>query len=39
MGGGVRFKVLPDEGLNFRIDFGRSNHGDTGVYFTIREAF
>ncbi|WP_430813566.1 BamA/TamA family outer membrane protein [Carboxylicivirga sp. RSCT41] len=39
MGGGLRFKVLPDEGLNFRIDFGRSNHGDTGVYFTIREAF
>ncbi|MCU4154511.1 BamA/TamA family outer membrane protein [Carboxylicivirga sp. A043] len=39
MGGGLRFKVLPDEGLNFRVDFGRSNHGDTGVYFTIREAF
>lgn len=38
-GGGLRFKVLPDEGLNFRIDFGISNHGDTGVYFTIREAF
>ncbi|MBK3517205.1 BamA/TamA family outer membrane protein [Carboxylicivirga marina] len=38
-GAGVRFKVLPDEGLNFRIDFGISNHGDNGVYFTIREAF
>ncbi|TRX65977.1 BamA/TamA family outer membrane protein [Carboxylicivirga sp. M1479] len=38
-GAGARFKVLPDEGLNFRIDFGISNHGDNGVYFTIREAF
>jgi len=38
-GAGFRFKVLPDEGLNFRIDFGISNHGDNGVYFTIREAF
>ncbi|WP_430810290.1 MULTISPECIES: BamA/TamA family outer membrane protein [unclassified Carboxylicivirga] len=38
-GAGVRFKVLPDEGLNFRVDFGVSNHGDNGVYFTLREAF
>lgn len=38
-GTGMRFKVLPDEGLNFRVDFGMSNHGDSGVYFTIREAF
>ncbi len=38
-GTGLRFKVLPDEGLNFRIDFGMSNHKDTGIYFTIREAF
>ncbi len=38
-GVGLRFKVLPDEGLNFRIDYGVSNHGDSGVYFTIREAF
>jgi len=39
MGTGFRFRVLPDEGLNFRMDFGISNHGDSGVYFTIREAF
>ena len=38
-GAGMRFKVLPDEGLNFRVDFGISNHGDNGVYFTLREAF
>ena len=38
-GAGLRFKVLPDEGLNFRIDYGFSNHGDSGVFFTIREAF
>lgn len=36
---GLRFRVLPEEGLNFRMDFGASNRGDTGLYFTIREAF
>lgn len=38
-GAGLRFRVLPDEGLNFRIDYGISNHGESGMYFTIREAF
>lgn len=38
-GGGVRFRIMPDEGLNFRADIGVSNNGDKGIYFTIREAF
>lgn len=38
-GVGLRFRVLPKEGLNFRMDFGVTNKGDNGVYFTIREAF
>lgn len=38
-GAGLRFRVLPKEGLNFRMDFGMTNKGDNGVYFTIREAF
>jgi len=38
-GAGLRFRVLPDEGLNFRIDYGVSNNGESGIYFTIREAF
>ncbi|WP_439182343.1 BamA/TamA family outer membrane protein [Carboxylicivirga taeanensis] len=38
-GAGLRFRVLPKEGLNFRMDFGVTNRGDNGVYFTIREAF
>ena len=38
-GGGLRFQVLPNDGLNFRIDYGVSNHNESGVFFTIREAF
>lgn len=38
-GVGLRFRVLPHDGLNFRIDYGVSNHDESGVYFTIREAF
>jgi hypothetical protein len=38
-GGGLRFRVLPSEGLNFRADFGVTNRGDKALYFTIREAF
>ena len=38
-GAGLRFKVLPDEGLNLRLDFGMTNRGDNAVYFSIREAF
>ncbi|MCU4175623.1 BamA/TamA family outer membrane protein [Carboxylicivirga sp. N1Y90] len=36
---GFRFKVLPDEGLNFRLDYGVSNHNERSLFFTIREAF
>ncbi|NPA35929.1 MAG: BamA/TamA family outer membrane protein [Chlorobi bacterium] len=38
-GAGVRFKVLPDDGLNLRLDFGMTNRGDNAVYVTLREAF
>lgn len=38
-GFGFRFKVLPKEGLNFRVDYGFSNHKESGLFFTIREAF
>jgi len=38
-GAGLRFKVLPDEGLNLRLDFGMTNRGDNAIYFTLREAF
>lgn len=39
VGGGLRFKVFPNHGLNLRLDAGLSSHGDKGVYFNIREAF
>ncbi len=38
-GAGLRFRVLPDDGLNLRLDFGMTNRGDNAVYFTLREAF
>ena len=38
-GAGLRFKVLPDDGLNLRLDFGMTNRGDNAIYFTLREAF
>ena len=38
-GAGVRFKVLPDDGLNLRLDFGMTNRGDNAIYLTLREAF
>nr|WP_319399386.1 BamA/TamA family outer membrane protein [uncultured Carboxylicivirga sp.] len=38
-GVGLRFQALPEDGLNFRIDYGFSNHNEKGLFFTIREAF
>ncbi len=38
-GAGLRFKALPDDGLNLRLDFGMTNRGDNAIYFTLREAF
>ena len=38
-GVGGRFRALPDEKLNLRIDLGLTNKGDKGLYFTIKEAF
>ncbi|MFT3739922.1 MAG: BamA/TamA family outer membrane protein [Breznakibacter sp.] len=38
-GAGIRFKALPAENLNFRIDYGIASGGDHAVYFTLREAF
>ncbi len=38
-GGGLRLQMLPKEKLSFRIDMGVTNRGDTGVYFTLGEAF
>ncbi len=38
-GGGLRVKVLEDERVNFRVDFGKTNRGDSGFFITIGEAF
>ena len=40
MGGvGLRLRVLENEKLSFRIDYGMTNRGDSGVFFTLGEAF
>lgn len=36
---GFRFQVLPNDGLNFRLDYGISGYNERGLFFTIREAF
>ena len=38
-GAGIRFRALPNEPLNVRIDAGFTSNGLTGVYVTLREAF
>ena len=38
-GAGLRFRALPKEALNIRLDFGVTNRGDHAIFFTIREAF
>lgn len=40
MGGlGLRFRALPKEHLNIRLDAGMTNRGDHAIFFTLREAF
>ncbi|SKC11298.1 BamA/TamA family outer membrane protein [Alkalitalea saponilacus] len=38
-GGGLRFRILPDEPLNIRFDVGFSSDGHHGMYISLREAF
>ncbi len=38
-GAGLRLRVLENEKLSFRIDYGMTNRGDSGVFFTLGEAF
>lgn len=39
MGAGFRFRALPNEKLNIRLDVAMTNRGDHAIFFTIREAF
>jgi len=39
VGGGLRFALAPDEGVNLRFDYGRGAQGEGGFYISIREAF
>ncbi|MFO8001786.1 MAG: BamA/TamA family outer membrane protein, partial [Marinilabilia sp.] len=38
-GGGLRFRILPDDPLNVRFDAGVSTMGTTGFYISLKEAF
>lgn len=38
-GGGIRFKPLKSNPTFLRLDFGINNHGGTGIYFGVNEAF
>ncbi|QZE12941.1 BamA/TamA family outer membrane protein [Halosquirtibacter laminarini] len=38
-GAGLRFKILPDDNLNFRADIGFGPHGQNSIYLTVLEAF
>ena len=38
-GAGIRFRALPNEPLNVRIDAGITSNGLSGVYITLKEAF
>jgi hypothetical protein len=39
VGGGLRFRMLPDDPLNVRFDFGVSSIGTTGFFISLKEAF
>jgi len=39
VGGGLRFRMLPDDPLNVRFDFGLSSIGTTGFFISLKEAF
>ncbi|MCW3076599.1 MAG: surface antigen [Bacteroidetes bacterium] len=38
-GGGLRYALLKNEHLNFRIDYGYSDPRNKGLYFTVAECF
>ena len=38
-GAGVRFRVTEQEAINLRVDLAWGEDGNSGVYFTIKEAF
>ncbi len=38
-GAGLRFQISERDKLNLRIDYGRSNFKDSGIYITMKEAF
>ncbi len=38
-GGGLRFRMLPRDPLNIRIDYGVSTIGDSGFFISLKEAF
>ncbi|QZT38222.1 outer membrane protein assembly factor [Halosquirtibacter xylanolyticus] len=38
-GAGLRFKILPEDNLNFRADVGFGPHGQNSIYLTVLEAF
>lgn len=39
VGGGLRFRMLPDDPLNVRFDFGVSSTGQRGFFISLKEAF
>ncbi len=39
VGGGLRFRMLPDDPLNIRFDFGVSSTGTSGFFISLKEAF
>jgi hypothetical protein len=39
LGGGLRFRMLPDDPLNVRFDFGVSSTGQSGFFISLKEAF
>jgi outer membrane protein assembly factor BamA len=38
-GAGLRFRILPDEPLNIRLDAGLASHGLSGFFISLKEAF
>jgi outer membrane protein assembly factor BamA len=36
---GIRYKLLKESRLNIRVDYGIGTDGQSGIYFTVREAF
>ncbi len=39
VGGGLRFRLLPHDPLNVRMDYGVSSLGDSGFFISLKEAF